>query len=581
VSGGDGADTVTNGPLASAAVERRPSDYPPPVKVREFVAGPRAAEDERIDVGVLFVGGGPAGLAGAIRLGQLLAADPATTEALGEVPIAVLDKGRVAGAHLLSGAVVNPSALRDLLPDTPIEQLPGYGPVKHESVYFMRPRYGIHIPTPPPFHNKGNWIFSLAQLGRHLAERAEELGVMVLPETDAHTLLIGDGAVRGVVTGDKGLGRAGEPLGTYEPGSEIHARATVLSEGTQGHLTAALHEAFGLQATNPQVWSLGVKELWRVNRPLDRVIHTLGWPLRAQAKYGESGGSFIYPMGDDRIALGLVVGLDHRDASLSVHDLLQQFKTHPLIRPLLEGGERIGWGAKTIPEGGLLSVPSRLSVPGAVITGDAAGFVNVPKLKGIHYAMRSGMLAAEAIYAQLKAGADPAAEGVLAGYDQRVRSSHIWSDLRRVRNMRQALNRGLIVGGALAGAMDVTRGALPGGTFRTHRDAEAAMSIGERDYPAADGTLTFDKLSSVFLSGNRSRDDQPNHIRVRTRVPREVGQTWVSMCPAGVYELRDGGGDVVEVELTPSNCVQCGAITAKGGRLTPPEGGSGPEYTHM
>ena len=581
MSAAGGADTVTNWPLASAAVARRPSDYPPPVKVREFVAEPQAAEDERIDVGVLFVGGGPAGLAGAIRLGQLLADDPATTEALGEVPIAVLDKGRVAGAHLLSGAVVNPAALRDLLPDTPIEQLPGYGPVKHESVYFMRPRYGIRIPTPPPFHNKGNWIFSLAQLGRHLAERAEELGAMVLPETDAHTLLVGDGAVRGVVTGDKGLGRAGEPLGTYEPGSEIHARATVLSEGTQGHLTAALYEAFGLRATNPQVWSLGVKELWRVNRPLDRVIHTLGWPLRAQAKYGESGGSFIYPMGEDRIALGLVVGLDHRDASLSVHDLLQQFKTHRLIRPLLEGGERIGWGAKTIPEGGLLSVPSRLSVPGAVITGDAAGFVNVPKLKGIHYAMRSGMLAAEAIYAQLKAGADPAAEGVLAGYDQRVRSSHIWSDLKRVRNMRQALNRGLIVGGALAGAMDVTRGALPGGPFRTHRDSEAPMSIGERDYPAPDGTLTFDKLSSVFLSGNRSRDDQPNHIRVRRRVPREIGQTWVSMCPAGVYELRDEGGDMVEVELTPSNCVQCGAITAKGGRLTPPEGGSGPEYAHM
>ncbi len=522
---------------------RRPSDYPPPVKVREFVAEPQAAEDERIDVGVLFVGGGPAGLAGAIRLGQLLAADPATAERLGEVPVAVLDKGKVAGAHLLSGAVVNPSALRDLLPDTPIEQLPGYGPVKHESVYFMRPGYGIRIPTPPPFHNKGNWIFSLAQLGRHLAEQAEELGAMVLPETDAHTLLVSGGAVRGVVTGAKGLGREGEPLGTYEPGSEIHARATVLSEGTQGHLTAALTEAFGLRSQNPQVWSLGVKELWRVPRPLDRVIHTLGWPLRAAAKHGESGGSFIYPMGDDQIALGLVVGLDYTDASLSVHDLLQEFKTHPLIRPLLEGGERIGWGAKTIPEGGLLALPSRLSVPGAVITGDAAGFVNVPKLKGIHYAMRSGMLAAEAIYEQLKAGADPAAAGALDGYDARVRASHIWGDLRKVRNMRQALNRGLFVGGALASAMDVTRGAFPGGSFRTHRDAEAAMTVEPRTYPAPDGTLTFDKLSSVFLSGNRSRDDQPNHIRVRTRVPREVGQAWVSMCPAGVYELRgDGAG---------------------------------------
>ncbi len=551
------------------------------MKVREFVAEPQAPEDERIDVGVLFVGGGPAGLAGAIRLGQLLAADPATAEQLGEVPVAVLDKGKVAGAHLLSGAVVNPSALRDLLPGTPIEQLPGYGPVKRESVYFMRPGYGVRIPTPPPFHNKGNWIFSLAQLGRYMAEQAEELGAMVLPETDAHTLLVSGGAVRGVVTGAKGLGREGEPLGTYEPGSEIHARATVLSEGTQGHLTAALTEAFGLRSQNPQVWSLGVKELWRVPRPLDRVVHTLGWPLRAAAKHGESGGSFIYPMGADQIALGLVVGLDYTDASLSVHDLLQEFKTHPLIRPLLEGGERIGWGAKTIPEGGLLALPSRLSVPGAVITGDAAGFVNVPKLKGIHYAMRSGMLAAEAIYDQLKAGADPAAAGALDGYDARVRASHIWSDLNKVRNMRQALNRGLFVGGALASAMDVTRGAFPGGTFRTHRDAEAAMTVEPRTYPAPDGTLTFDKLSSVFLSGNRSRDDQPNHIRVRTRVPREVGQAWVSMCPAGVYELRGDRAGMVEVEITPSNCVQCGAITAKGGRLTPPEGGSGPEYTHM
>jgi electron-transferring-flavoprotein dehydrogenase len=551
------------------------------VQVREFVAEPEAAEDERIDVGVLFVGGGPAGLAGAIRMGQLLADDPATAERLGEVPVAVLDKGKVVGAHLLSGAVVNPSALRDLLPQTPMEQLPGYGPVKRESVYFMRPGYGIRIPTPPPFHNKGNWIFSLAQLGRHLAERAEALGAMVLPETDAHTLLVSDGAVRGVITGAKGLGRDGEPLGTFEPGSEIHARATVLSEGTQGHLTGALTEAFGLRSRNPQVWSLGVKELWRVARPLDRVIHTLGWPLRAQAKYGESGGSFIYPMGDDRIALGLVVGLDYRDASLSVHDLLQQFKTHPLIRPLLEGGERIGWGAKTIPEGGLYSLPSRLSVPGAVVTGDAAGFVNVPKLKGIHYAMRSGMLAAETFYEELKAGADPAAAGVLDGYDASVHASHIWTDLKRVRNMRQALNRGLVVGGALAGAMDVTRGAFPGRPFRTHPDADAPMTIEPRTYPEPDGRLTFDKLSSVFLSGNRSRDDQPNHIRVRTRVPREVGQAWVSMCPAGVYELRGDGGGTVEVEITPSNCVQCGAITAKGGRLTPPEGGSGPEYTQM
>ena len=531
---------------------------------------------------MLFVGAGPAGLAGAIRLSQRLAEDPATAERLGETPVAVLDKGKVVGAHLLSGAVVNPGALRELLPDTPIEQLPGFGPVRRESVYLMRERFAVPVPTPPPFHNKGNWIFSLAQLGRHLAGVAEELGVMVLPETDARTLLVQDGRVHGIKTGDKGLDRAGEPTGAYEPGAEVHAQATVLAEGTQGHLAGALFERFGLRGVNPQVWSLGVKELWRVPRPLDRVIHTLGWPLRPQGKHGEEGGSFIYPMGADQIALGFVVGLEYHDATLSPHDLLQQFKTHPLVRDLLRGGERTGWGAKTIPQGGFLAIPERLSVPGAVVTGDSAGFVNVPKLKGIHYAMRSGMLAADTIYEQLRSGADLGADGVLAGYDRRVRSSEIWRDLRRVRNMRQALGRGLYVGGAIASTMDITRGAFPGGSWKTGRDSAAPVSIGDRAYPEPDGALTFDKLSSVFLSGNRSRDDQPDHLRLQRRVPIEVARAWEAMCPAAVYEVGEpSGDDMVDVHVTPSNCVQCGAITAKGGRLTPPEGGSGPEYTLM
>jgi electron-transferring-flavoprotein dehydrogenase len=564
---------------------RRPSAYPPPVKVGEFIQPPQAAEDERIDVGVVFVGAGPAGLAGAIRLGQLLADDPQTAERLGETPIAVLDKGRVAGAHLLSGAVVNPSALRELLPGTDPATLPGcFGPVSKEAVYLMTKSYELRIPTPPPFHNKGNLVFSLSQLGRHLAEQAEELGVMVLPETDAQRLLVSGGAVRGVSTGDKGLGREGEPLGSFEPGVEVRAQATVLSEGTQGHLAGAAIERFGLAGDFPQVWSLGVKEVWRVARPLDRVIHTLGWPFRTTRKDREIGGSFIYPMGHDMLAIGLVLGLDYRDATLSVHDSLQLFKTHPMVRALLEGGERIGWGAKTIPEGGFLAFPSSFSMPGALLTGDSAGMVNVPKLKGIHYAMRSGMLAADAIYEQLKAGQDLAAPGALEGYDRRVRASHIWSDLRRVRNMRQALGKGFAVGGPVGGVMDITRGALPPGNWKFHRDADAAVEPhpGKREYPAADGKLTFDKLSSVFLSGNRSRDDQPNHIRVREHVPREVAQAWVAMCPAAVYEIgRDDGGPTVQLKLAPSNCVQCGAITAKGGRLTPPEGGSGPEYAQM
>jgi len=548
------------------------------------VSEPEADPDERIDVGALFVGGGPAGLAGAVRLGQLLADDPETAERLGETPIALVDKGRLVGNHLLSGAVVNPSALRDLLPDTDPASLPGcYGPVKKEAVYVMRRGYELRIPTPPPFHNKGNLVFSVSRLGRHLAELAEELGVMVLPETDAQKLLVSGDAVRGIRTGDKGLGREGEPLSTYEPGVEIHAQATILSEGTQGHLAGAAIERFALQGRYPQVWSLGVKEVWRVPRPLGRVMHTLGWPFRLSGKWREVGGSWIYPMGSDMISLGLVCGLDYRDTSLSMHDMLQLFKTHPLISDLLKGGERIGWGAKTIPEGGYLSIPSQLAVPGAMLTGDSAGFVNVPKLKGVHYAMRSGMLAAETLYEQLKAGVDPQAEGALDGYDRRIRSSHIASDLRRVRNMRQALGRGFFVGGPVVSMMDITRGAFPPGNWKYHRDAEGDLADGKRTYPAPDGKLTFDKLSSVFLSGNRSRDDQPNHIRIAERVPREVAEAWVAMCPAAVYEIGDDveGDPTVEVKMTPSNCVQCGAITAKGGRLTPPEGGSGPEYTLM
>ncbi len=560
---------------------RRPADHRPPVRVGEFVQPPEAAEDERIDVGVCIVGGGPAGLACAIRLGTLLEADPATAEQLGETPIALLDKGRVVGAHLLSGAVVNPSALKDLLPDEDPASLPGcYGPVRKESVYVMRGGWEVRIPTPPPFHNKGNLVFSLSQLGRHLAERAEALGVMVLPETDAHRLLVDGDAVAGVRTGDKGLDREGEPTGSWEPGVEVHAQTTVLAEGTQGHLSMALFERFGVSGRMPQVWSLGVKEVWKVAQPLDRVIHTLGWPFRLGGKWNEVGGSFIYPMGEDMLTIGLVCGLDTLDASLSIHDQLQLFKTHPLISRMLAGGERIGWGAKTIPEGGFLSIPERLSVPGAVVTGDSAGFVNVPKLKGIHYAMRSGMLAADTMYESLRAGADLRTAGALEGYDRRVRDSHIWSDLKRVRNMRQALSKGMMLGAPLGGLMDITRGALPGGSWSFHRDAEGPVESGTRTYPAPDGKLTFDKLSSVFLSGNRSRDDQPNHIRVQESVSREVAEAWVAMCPAAVYEIEDDrGGPTVRLKLSPSNCVQCGAITARGGRLTPPEGGSGPEYT--
>jgi len=445
-------------------------------------------------------------------------------------------------------------------------------------------RRALRIPTPPPFHNKGNLIFSLSQLTRWLAERAEELGVTVLPETVGQKLLVADGAVRGVETAPLGLGRDGEVRPGSAAPTEVVARVTVLCEGTQGHLRGVALDHFGVRSRFPQIYALGVKEVWRVARPLPRVIHTLGWPLRGAARYGEVGGSFVYPLGDDQVCVGFVVGLEYADSSLSPHDLLQEFKTHLLMRRILAGGERISWGAKTIPEGGWLSVPDTVALPGAVLCGDSAGFVNVPKLKGVHYAMRSGMLAADEIYAQLRAGVDLAGPGALVGYDRAVRASHIKGDLQRVRNMRQALSRGIVMGGQYAGAMDLTHGVLPGGTWGHHADAAHEVSDLGRGFPEPDGVLTFDKLSSVYASGNRTRDDQPDHIRVRHRVPLELARTWVNMCPAAVYEIVEGSETAdgqVRVRVSPSNCVQCGAITAKGGRLTPPEGGSGPEYTIM
>jgi electron-transferring-flavoprotein dehydrogenase len=564
-------------------VTLRPADFPPPFDARDYVAAPTDPEGERIEVGVLIVGAGPAGLACAIRLGQLLEDAPEVRERLGEVPVAVLEKGKQAGSHLLSGAVVNPRALRRLFKGrTRIDEMPFYGPVEHESVYFLTRGSAIRIPTPPTMKNDGNFVASLSQLGRWLGEQAEAAGAMILPETAAEKLLVADGRVRGIRTGDKGKGREGQPLGNFEPGADVLGRVTVLAEGTQGHLTGVALDRFGLGGENPQVWALGVKEVWKVARPLKRVIHTMGWPLRAGAEYREFGGSFIYPMGKDMVTLGMVVGLDYRDVELSVHDLLQELKTHRVVRKLLEGGERVAWGAKTIPEGGFLALPKRLHAPGLLICGDGAGLVNVPALKGIHYAIESGSLAAEAAFGALQRGQTPWTPGALSVYDDALKQSFVWNDLYEVRNMRPAFGRGFVLGGALAGVMTATKGRFPRRDLRLERDADVELIRTDRaqSYPAPDGKLTFDKLSSVFASGNKTRDDQPNHIVLQREVPREIAELWARMCPAQVYEAgtadRDGA---VTVEITPSNCVQCGAITAKGGRLTPPEGGSGPEYT--
>jgi electron-transferring-flavoprotein dehydrogenase len=560
-----------------------PSEFPPPFDPNSVIATPTDPEDERIEVGIAIVGGGPAGLACANKLMQLLENEPELTEKLGEVPVAVIEKGKVAGAHLLSGANVDPSALERLFPDLPPAEWPSvYQEVTKDATYFLTKSKAFPLKPPPPnFRKEGTYTMSVSKLGRFLAEKAEEAGVYILAETAATQLLVEDRIVKGVRSGDRGRGKEGEELGNFEPGSDVVAKATVLAEGTIGHLTYAAYDYFDMHGSDPQVWELGVKEIWEVPKPLDRVIHTLGWPLRWSPRFKEAGGSFIYPMGEDKVCFGLVVGLDTTDATFSVHDALQEFKTHPFIKKIIEGGKRVGWGAKTIPSGGYWALPKRFSVPGMLIAGDAAGMVNIAELAGVHYAMHAGMYAAEAIVESLKKDIDSVN---FESYDEAIRGSVIEKDLYRSRNMKQPLTKGLIFGGAMGSMMVATKGAFPGGHWKIEDNAEVPVEIGKAadSYPKPDNELTFNKLDSVFLSGNATRDDAPNHVRIQTHVPREIAQSWVSMCPAQVYEIPEdqleSGAAEVDVHVTASNCVQCGAITAKGGRLTLPEGGDGPLY---
>jgi electron-transferring-flavoprotein dehydrogenase len=558
-----------------------PKEFPPPVDEAEFIAEPTDPEEERIEVGVAIVGGGPAGLACANRLLQLLKDEPELTERLGEVPVAVIEKGKVCGAHGLSGANLRPGAMRELFPDLEPDDWPfAFQEVTKDAVYLLTKKLALPlVPMPPNFRNHGNFVVSVSKLSRFLAEKAEEAGAYILTETVADKLLVSNRIVRGIRSGDRGRGKDGEPLANFEPGSDVVANATVLAEGTLGHLTQAAIDYYDLSGSLPVRWELGVKEVWEVAEPLDRVIHTMGWPLRKGAKWNEFGGSFIYPMGEDKLCIGMVIGLDYTDATLSCHDLLQELKTHPFVRKLLEGGKRVAWGAKTIPSGGYWSMPRSLAVPGMVIAGDAASMVNVPELKGIHYGMYAGMYAAEAIVEALKRD-----DVDFSSYHDRVHESEIGRDLFRSRNMRQPFSKGFFVGGAVASAMTITQGAFPGGKWEHEADTEIAMSPdgAASRYPEPDNELTFNKLDSVFLSGNATRDDAPNHVRVQEHVPRELAQTWVSLCPAQVYEIPEdqleSGAAEVDVHVTPSNCVQCGAINAKGGRLTMPEGGDGPLY---
>ncbi len=538
-------------------------------EARLLLKGPPDAEAVAMDV--VFVGGGPAGLAGAIELARLVKKDAEHGGSLGDVEIAVLEKAENLGEHSLSGAVVNPRALRELFPEMVDADFPLRTPVAREAVYLLTAGRALRLPTPPTMRNHGFYVASLCELVRWLGGKAEELGVNILTGFPVASLLVDGQAIRGVRTAPSGLNRQGQPGSGYQPPTDVTARVTVLAEGTRGSLTQAWLRWQQVTSGNPPIFALGVKELWETKKPLDSVVHTLGWPLPRDA----FGGSFMYPLEPHLVALGLVVGLDYRDAALDVHVLLQRLKGHPLFRPYLEGAELTEWGAKTIPEGGYFSVPKRRHGDGALVTGDAAGLVEVASLKGIHYAIQSGMFAARAVFEALKKG-DTSASG-LAAYDRMLDESYVMRDLHERRNMRTVFQKsGFYLGGAQAALMTLTRGRFPGGKVETEPDAAVPRRRQDGAAFVPDGKLTFSKVDAVFKAGNATRDDIPSHLVVADHVPPEMADFYQSLCPAGVYERQ---GDALVVNAP--NCVDCKATDVVGPRWTPREGGSGPRYRRM
>ena len=542
-----------------------PAHFQPALPVDHFIRAD-APSAEAVEMDVLFVGAGPAGLAGAIELARLVEAD----DSIGPIEIGVIEKAGSLGEHNLSGAVVNPRVFRELFPDVPVDELPFREKVKGEAVYLLTEGKGIRIPTPPTMRNHGNFSASICEIVRWMGERAEAAGINVFTGFPVDSLLVDGQTVIGVRTTPSGLNRDGSQGSEYQEPTDLTAKVTVIAEGTRGSLTQAWLEWQKVGSANPQIFALGVKEVWQVKQSLERVIHTLGWPLPTDA----FGGSFIYPQGPNEVAIGLVVGLDYHASNLDVHELLQRMKLHPLVRPILEGGTLLEWGAKTIPEGGWYALPERRHGDGVMIVGDAAGFVDVPSLKGIHYAMQSGIYAARTAFAALKKGDTSAA--ALAGYDTLVNESYIAADMQRTRNVRLAFKSGYYLGGVKAGLATITGGRLPGGKIEMHADAEQPRDVETEKPFVPDNVMTFSKLDAVFKSGNATRDTIPNHLIVGQDVTPEVADFYSHVCPAGVYERV---GD--ELRVNAPNCVDCKATDVLGPRWTPREGGSGPTYRGM
>jgi len=540
------------------------------------------SQREQMEYDVVVVGAGPAGLAAAIRLKQLAAAGG------GEIGVCVIEKGSEVGAHILSGAVFEPRALNELLPDWRERGAPLNTPAGDDRFLLLTERRAIRLPTPPQMRNHGNYIISLGNLCRWLAEQAEELGVEIYPGFAAAEVLYDDGGrVRGVATGDMGIGKDGEPTSRHTPGVELLARETLFAEGARGSLTKTLFERFSLrEGCDPQTYAIGIKELWEIAPERHQpglVVHTIGWPLDT----GTYGGSFLYHLEDRQVSVGFVIGLDYRNPSLSPFEEFQRFKTHPAIRRYFEGGRRIAYGARALNEGGYQSIP-RLDFPGGALIGCAAGFLNVPKIKGSHTAMKSGMVAAEAVFARL--AGDPR-----ASVRRALEASWVWDELYRARNIRPSFRLGMWAGLAYS-ALDtyVLRGRAPW-TFHHHPDHTSLMRAGAAApiaYLRPDGKISFDRLSSVFISNTNHEEDQPAHLKLRDPAKaiainyRLYDSPEQRYCPAGVYEIvQEDGAAGPRLQINAQNCVHCKTCDIKDPEQNidwaVPEGGGGPNYPNM